>query len=289
MLAIALTTLITNMTPLPPFLVPKEKSDGVKGHAVVDVVSDVGWIGPGQEFHVVVVITPDVGWHTYWENPGDSGSATVIEIEAPEEYKIGEPIFPRPEIFYSESGKTFGYGEQVAIFIPVTAPPTTLDGRVDFEVTTTWLACRKRCVQGEDKKTLTASVRTWEEGPQRRSKSLANWRSRLPKPLEELKGGRARLTGNILRITGNTTFRHLGFVGIDHHGVRFMDADMPTFEDDLFTLQVPVKLTPANAEGNQFVLEGLLTLGRKVTDPSFLIRIIIDTDSGPDYYRGDTR
>lgn len=289
MLATALTTLLTNTAPLPPFFVPKEESKGVKGHAVVDVMSDVGWIGPGQEFHIVVIITPDEGWHTYWENPGDSGSATVIEIEAPEAYKIGEPIFPRPEIFRSESGTTFGYSELVAIFIPVKAPPTTLDGRVDFEVATTWFACRKRCVQGDDKKTLTVSVRTWEEGPLRRSKSLANWRSRLPKPLEELKEGRARLTGNILRITGNTTFRHLGFVGIDHRGVRFMDADMPTFEDETFTLQVPVNLTPANADGDQFVLEGLLTLGRKSTDPSFLIRIIIDTDSGPNYYRGDTR
>ena len=111
----------------------------------------------------------------------------------------------------------------------------------------------------------------------------------MPKPLEELKEGRARLTGNILRITGNTTFRHIGFVGIDHRGVRFMDADMPTFDDETFKLQVPVNLTPANAGGDQFVVEGLLTLGRKSTDPSFLIRIIIDTDSGPNYYRGDNR
>ena len=92
----------------PPFF-QKDDQKGSKGHAVVDVSTDVGWIGPGQEFHIIVAITPDAGWHTYWENPGDSGAATEIEIGAPEGYRVGKPIFPRPEIFITANETTYGY------------------------------------------------------------------------------------------------------------------------------------------------------------------------------------
>ncbi|MDP6541882.1 MAG: protein-disulfide reductase DsbD family protein [Phycisphaerales bacterium] len=286
MLSIVITTMLTNVALPPPLFPPTNKEEGSSGHAAVVVSTDVGWIGPSQEFHVVVAITPDEGWHTYWKNPGDSGSATKIEIEAPEGYSVGKPIFPRPEIFNSETETTFGYGHQAAIFIPVKAPSSTLDGRVDFQITTSWLACKKRCVQGEDKKTLTVSVRAWEEGPLRRSKSLARWQELLPKPLEELENGNARLSGNMLRITGETTFRQVGFLGIELPGVRFFDADMAIFNGNTFSLSVPVILEPINATNEQFVLEGLLILGREISEPSFVVKIIVNNDTNPQIGRG---
>ena len=265
---------------------PFEEEPGTKGHAVVEVSTDVGWIGPAQEFHIIVAITADSGWHTYWENPGESGAPTEIEIIAPKGFTVGKPIFPRPEIFRTAEGITFGYTNQAAIFVPVTAPPSTLDGHADFQVTTSWLACKKSCVQGENKTTLTVSVRAWEEGPPRKSKSLERWQSVLPKPLADLDGGKARIVGNSLKISGSSDRHQIGFLGIEKLGVRFFEEGTPLFINDAFVLSVPLTLNPINAGGKPLEITGLLTIGRKITDPSYTVTLTVDSETRPYFGKG---
>jgi len=270
----------------PPIIKANEDNKNSKGHAVVDVSTDVGWIGPGQEFYIIVAITPDVGWHTYWENPGDSGTPTDIEVQAPEGYTIGKPIFPRPDVFKTIDETTYGYAKQVAIFVPVTAPSSTLDGRVDFQVTTAWLACKRSCVQGKDSKTITVSVRAWEEGPIRKSKSLQRWKENLPRPLSDLEDGRARVVGNLLKITGTSSVRQIGFLGIEKKGVRFTKANMPEFNGDTFTISVPMLLDADNALDDTLEIVGLLTLGRNMSDPSYTVMLTIDQKKTPYFGKG---
>ena len=270
----------------PPLPLPFGEEAGAKGHAVVEVSTDVGWIGPAQEFHIIVAITADAGWHTYWENPGDSGAATEIEISAPDGFSVGKPIFPRPEIFRTMEGVTFGYTNQTAIFIPVTAPTSTLDGRADFQVTTTWLACKKKCVQGESETTLTVSVRALEEGPPRKSKSLERWQAALPKPLTDLEGGNVRLVGNLLKISGSSQNHHIGFLGIEKPGVRFVESGSPVFTNDSFVFSVPLTLDAINAGGNPLEITGLLTTGRNTTDPSYTVTLIVENDTKPYFGKG---
>lgn len=286
MLAFLLTTLLMTHAAPPPQFQPFEKEAGTKGHAVVDVLTDVGWIGPAQKFHIIVAITADAGWHTYWENPGDSGASTEIEISAPDGFTVGKPIFPRPEIFRSVEGVTFGYTNQAAIFIPVTAPTSTLDGRADFQVTTSWLACKKNCVQGENETTLTVSVRAWEEGPLRKSKSLERWQTALPKPLTDLDGGNVRIVGNLLKISGSSQNHHIGFLGIEKPGVRFIDSGSSVFTNDAFVFSVPLTLDSMNAGGKPLEITGLLTTGRNTTDPSYTVTLIIENDTKPYFGKG---
>jgi len=278
MLAILFSTMLLHTSAPPPFF-QKDDQKGSKGHAVVDVSTDVGWIGPGQEFHIIVAITPDAGWHTYWENPGDSGAATEIEVGAPEGYRVGKPIFPRPEIFITANETTYGYSKQVAIFIPVRAPSSTLDGRADFQVTTAWLACKKSCVQGEETSTITVSVRTWEEGPIRKSKSLQRWQESLPRPLSNLENGSVRIVGNLLKITGTTTVHQIGFLGIEKSGVRFTGTNTCEFSGDSFTISVPMTLDSFNATDDTLEIVGLLTLGRSALDPSYTVTLIVEQNA----------
>jgi thiol:disulfide interchange protein DsbD len=289
MLAILLSTMLTSTHAPPPTSEQGGETSGAKGHAEVAVSTDVGWIGPAQEFHIIVAITPDTGWHTYWENSGDSGSPTEIKITAPEGYVVGKPVFPRPEIFRTVEETTFGYEKQAAIFVPMTAPASTLDGRVDFQVTTSWLACKKYCVQGKDESTLTVSVRAWEEGPLRKSKSLERWQSMLPKPLSSLEDGNVRLVGNLLKISGESLERQIGFLGIEKPGVRFIEVGMPIFNGDSFELSVPLTLDSINAEGKPLEITGLLTMGRNQTDPSYTVTLTVDNKTKPYFGRGTTQ
>ncbi len=258
-----------------PFGVPSMGSPdaGVPGHATARAVTDVGWVGPGQTFHIIVPLTIDEGWHVYWVNPGASGLPTEVEVDVPPGYTTGAPIYPRPELFHGEEGITYGYADEVAIFVPVTAPDVTADGREDFRVRVTWLACRKRCVQGSADLSLETSVRAWDEGPPRRDKRLADWQSRLPKELDELNGASARVMGSMLVLQGPATASPASFLPIEQLGVRFAEADLPSTKDGRFELRIPIIIEPSNFQGNDPVVRGLLTLGTKETDPCYRISL----------------
>ncbi|MDP7008111.1 MAG: protein-disulfide reductase DsbD family protein [Phycisphaerales bacterium] len=287
MIAVFFATICAASIAPPPLFGEDVDANGTKGHATTDVTSDVAWIGPAQEFHIIVAITPDVGWHTYWENPGDSGAPTEIEIEAPEGYVVGEPIFPRPEIFRTQEETTYGYGKQAAIFVPVKAPSSTLDGQAEFKVTTSWLACKKRCVQGESETNFVLSVRTFEEGPLRKSTSLPRWQSALPKSLEELENGSAQIRGTMLKITGTSDEAYVSFIGIEKPGVRFLGFPTVTKQNTLFTLSTPISLDALNANDAPFEVSGLLVIGRAQSDPSFKVTLFVDNEHKPYFGRGD--
>ena len=181
-LTLLLTAASLIWPPAPPL--PNETSTENKSHAIVETRTDVGWVGASQTFYVIVLLTPDAGWHVYWKNPGASGAPTEIEIDAPDGFIVGEPIFPRPMTFHDEEGETFGYDEPVAIFIPVTAPETLHDGQVKFNLTTSWLACKKICVMGEQENTLHISTNALQQGPLHRDMQLSRWFSALLQPQE---------------------------------------------------------------------------------------------------------
>ena len=255
------------------------------GHAAIEVRTDVGWVGPSQTFHVVVAITPDSRWHVYWKNPGASGGPTEFELRVPEGFTVGEPQFPRPSIFRSDEGNTYGYGETAAIFIPVTAPEILRDGTVEIEVTTLWLACNENCVMGEQTKTIEVSTNATMKGPMHKDLQLSKWEEALPKPLDGLAGGTVTAIGSTIYISGESQLRPIRFIGIDQKGLHFEPNSEMIIDGDSFRLPVPVKPDFAAAGGDTIVVEGLLLFGRKNTDPSYVVRV--EVNSTTNYHNGE--
>ena len=246
-----------------------------KGHASTEVFCDVGWIGPGQTFNIVVLLTPDKVWHVYWKNPGISGTPTEFEINAPDGFIIGEPMFPRPAVFHNDEGPTYGYHQPVAIFIPVTAPHTLDDGTVTFQVTTSWLSCRKICVMGEQTKEVSCSIHVSDHGPLHRDLRLSRWRDKLPPPLSALKEGKTYHSGNTLHISGTSDLRPIQFLGVERVGVRFDHPEPLVSQGTSFRLPVPLILDFGAVDGEPLVIEGLLTFGRNQDDPAYVVHIIV--------------
>jgi thiol:disulfide interchange protein DsbD len=254
--------------------------DTSMGRASIEVRSDVGWIGPGQSFNIIVVVSPDKDWHVYWKNPGASGAPTVIEIDSPEGFKVGEPIFPRPSIFRTSDGSTYGYSELVAIFVPVTAPQTIDDETATFEITTSWLACKKICVLGENETKFTMSTNPKTQGPLHRDLRLVRWQKLLPNPLSDLDGGKCHIDNNTLHISGTSDDRVVSFIGVERLGIRFgKPKPTPTVvQGGSFSMHIPLTLDFSAVDGEPIVVEGLLTVGRNRSDPSYVVRIIANPE-----------
>ena len=258
----------------PHFDHPREEEN--PGHASVEVRMDVGWVGPGQTFHVIVVLQPDAGWHTYWKNPGSSGTPTEIEVQAPDGFVVGEPIFPRPSTFRESEGPTFGYNKQAAFFVPVTAPEVLEDGHVEFKVNTFWLACKKNCVMGTDSHKLLVSTNNLQPGPPSKDKNLIDWKTALPQAIENLEQGGVYISGNTMFISGESTLRPLRFIGIESKGVQYGSSSRPIVENNKFRLPIAIDLDFYQGSDGKLTIEGILLLGRKNNDPSYYIHFELE-------------
>jgi thiol:disulfide interchange protein DsbD len=263
---------------LPPSIHPfaPETSKSTQGKATTTVRTDVAWTGPSQTFHIIVAITPEEGWHVYWKNPGASGAPTEIEIEAPQGFHVGEPLFPRPSTFSGEEGLTFGFAQEAAIFVPVTAPATLSNGEVSFKVTTNWLSCKGKCVMGEQTHSLTVPSNRMSEGPKYRDMRLSQWERRLPQPISEFEQGSAVVVGNTLQIAGESSDSHIQFIGVEQKEIRFGEQEALIRSGGEFRLPIPIFPDFTASKGEPILIEGILLVGRKNSDPSYVVRVVLE-------------
>lgn len=96
------------------------------------------WIGIEQ------IIKPE--WHTYWINPGDSGSEPRIKWTLPEGFNISDIHWPTPDKIPYGPLLNYGYSDKVILLqklqAPETLPAGSLSLKADFEV----LVCKDECI-----------------------------------------------------------------------------------------------------------------------------------------------
>ena len=266
--------------PMPetPTFTPEVANKEHTGHAVTELRTDVGWVGPSQTFHVIVSITPDDDWHVYWKNSGASGAPTEFETNAPDGFIVGEPIFPRPTIFHEPEGATYGYRKKASIFIPITAPETLTDGQIEISIQTHWLACNSICIMGEQTKTLRVSTNTLRKGPPNKDAQLVQWKKALPKPLGTLQDGKCYVVGSTLYVSGVTEFRPIQFIGIERNGVRFDSPSRLILPQSTFQFPISIDLDfyATETKTKTINIEGLLLLGSNSDDPSYVVKTEVD-------------
>jgi thiol:disulfide interchange protein DsbD len=116
------------------------------------VASDAS-VRSGQTFNVAWHVKIDPEWHIYWSNPGDSGlPPTLVPTKG---FTAGPLTFPTPKLISIPPIMNYGYGNEVVLTAPVTAPPTLAQGHVDVPVTLTYLYCSNEvCMPGRVSTTL---------------------------------------------------------------------------------------------------------------------------------------
>jgi thiol:disulfide interchange protein len=127
----------------------------------VDLVAEQARIAPGQTFTVALRqrIKPD--WHTYWVNPGDSGTATAIEWTLPPGMKAGEIQWPAPSRIPYGPLVNYGYDDEAVLLVDLTAPADLKPGDTaklvgDVQL----LVCKDICIPEDASVSLTLPVDT---------------------------------------------------------------------------------------------------------------------------------
>jgi len=132
---------------------PSAREPQTAEEAAKCTVAVVGDARGGGTVRVTASFEMVPGWHIYWENAGESGAPTRIDLELPEGCTAtGQVDFPMPAVF-THGETTFGYEGSVVLSTEVKLPaqlPATLPAKVKVR----WLACKGRCLMGSAEATI---------------------------------------------------------------------------------------------------------------------------------------
>ena len=118
-------------------------------HLTAELVALGPAIAPGGTQQVGLVLTLDKDWHVYWINPGDSGEPPKIAWKLPVGITAGPMQFPIPKRLPLGPLMDFGYENDVAFPVTISAAPTLKPGPVHLDAQVSWLVCAQVCIPGK--------------------------------------------------------------------------------------------------------------------------------------------
>src|SRR5258708_3841480 len=127
-------------------------------HLTAELVSLSPTIAPGGTLQVGLVLTLEEHWHVYWINAGDSGEPPKITWTLPEGITAGPMLFPIPSRLPLGPLMDFGYEDEVAFPVQLTAASTLKPGPIHLDAKVNWLVCREVCIPGRAHLGLTLTV-----------------------------------------------------------------------------------------------------------------------------------
>jgi len=132
----------------------KEVGDGGPGpvkaeHLTAELTSLSPQIAAGSTVQIGLVLTMEEHWHVYWINAGDAGEPPHISWTLPAGVTAGPMQFPPPTRLPVGPLMDFGYEDEVAFPVSITAAPTLKPGKVHLDAHITWLVCAAVCLPGK--------------------------------------------------------------------------------------------------------------------------------------------
>ena len=118
-------------------------------HLTAELVALGPAIAPGGTQEVGLILTMDEHWHVYWINAGDSGEPPHIAWGLPDGISAGPMQFPIPERLPLGPFMDFGYEDEVAFPVTLSAASTMPAGPVHLDAQITWLVCAQVCIPGK--------------------------------------------------------------------------------------------------------------------------------------------
>ncbi len=143
----------------------------------------------GEEWMLALRFTPSAPeWHGYWSNPGDAGLGMAVDLDLPEGWVAGDPLYPVPKTLLISGLMNHIYEGQYAVLIPINVPKDAMiDGIPNVPGFIDYLACTDQICVPQD-----AMLFAGQGG------DFARWRAEIAPMLDaasqfELSGGNLRL------------------------------------------------------------------------------------------------
>jgi thiol:disulfide interchange protein len=150
--AALMTAHFASAAPLPPDQARTEQLE-------VRLISDFASVAPGQTVTLGLEQKIIPHWHTYWKNPGDSGSSTAIAWNLPVGVTASAILWPAPSRFDIGPITNYGYSDHVVLLTTLTVPSSQAIGSsVPVEAKASWLVCEESCIPQEATLKLTLAV-----------------------------------------------------------------------------------------------------------------------------------
>jgi thiol:disulfide interchange protein DsbD len=151
----------------------------------LQVFTDQVATAPGEGFQLLALLDVPEGWHIYWENPGDSGDATRLELRSEMDLQALGPRWTAPEERLVLPGDVINlaYTHQAAALYALQTPEEA-EGQLAIEVEAHYLICKHKCAPGTVGSSLLLPIED-RSHPSPQSARIAQWATRLPRPLPE--------------------------------------------------------------------------------------------------------
>lgn len=205
-------------------------------HLTAELVSLGPAIAPGGQQVVGLVLTMEERWHVYWLNAGDSGEPPKIAWTLPAGFSAGPMQFPIPDRLPLGPLMDFGYEDEVAFPVTISAPANAPAKPAHLGAQVSWLVCGDVCVPGKAHLGLDLNVQPGAPTPAREPRlgALGEAMTLLPKPLP---------SGSTFSATGDA--KQFALTLID--GTRQKDADFFPYPDSAATDDAAPARAIANA------------------------------------------
>lgn len=222
-------------------------------------------------------------WHTYWKNPGDSGLELRLNWETPSGVEVGDIIWPTPDVIPFQGLVNYGYEGAHLFAVPVHVPADFVGDHVTLKVDANWLVCKEACIPESASHEITLSISEPGEQlvPSVNKVLFDQAREEWPVAYDRPTYFAYSMTGDFqLYLThfDNDGLRQATFFPyewgvLDYTSPQSWSIEKSDRDEDVFILN-----TGSSHRYKGDAVEGVLKLGFKDAEISYLVRAVHDPD-----------
>ncbi len=127
-------------------LSPASYAQQSENHVKIRLLAEHASVKGGEEIWIGTEQMIDPHWHTYWKNPGDSGTATQIKWDMPDDFLISDIQWPTPQKIQYGPLLNYGYEQQVILLQKLTLPKDLPRGKITLTADVEVLVCKEECI-----------------------------------------------------------------------------------------------------------------------------------------------